>query len=729
MRFLHDPDRARRVGVALAAASAVATVIGLVLFLVGGARFTDSWMLQNVLLALALAVAFALMVRQQPNNGAVWTLGWAMAIAAFTYALPRGIIEHRLARVVDLVGVPSDAPLTFGDLPTGLYWLITWQELAWVYGWGALMTLGLLLFPDGRLPSRRWRLAVMAAVAAMVVFTVPFWFSWRPEARAEVTVFVYGEYPHTTLLYVADIVGLMLIVGAFVAAIASLMVRYRRESGDARRQIRWIAMGGGFLGLTHLQWVVAIVDFDLADRLVWVGVLASVPVLVATYAVAILRYRLYDIDVVISRSLVVAVLAGFIAAVYVAVVVGIGALLGLRGEANLGLQIIATAIVAVAFQPLRQRSRRWADRLVYGHRATPYEVLSRFSRLAANAGDEANLQRIADVLAAGTGAAPATVWLRVGDHLRPAASSGAGDAEEPASVPLRDGDLPALPASLVVPVRHDDELLGAVSLTKQRSEPPTPQDEELSRRLARGLALALRNARLTAELQDHLDALEASRSRLMRAQDEARRQIEGELRHGAQRHLEELKSLLGLARQRSAGADAARVAALLKQLEGDTDDAVNTLRTLAQGIYPPVLEAEGLGAAVAAHANRSTLPITAHAPGLPRYPSEIETAVYFSVLEALQNAAKYAHASSVHAWLEQRDDELWFEVSDDGVGFDPLDTNHGSGLKGIAERLDTIGGSVEVRSRPGAGTRVIGRVPVVPAVETSPEAETSEVPA
>jgi signal transduction histidine kinase len=726
VRFLRESDRLRRVGVALAAASAVATVIGLLLFLVSGARFTDSFMLQNALLALALAVAFALMVRQQPHNGAVWTLGWAMAIAAFTFALPKGVIEHRLSRVVDLVGIADDVPLTFGDLPTGLAWLINLQELAWVYGWLPLMTLALLLFPDGRLPSRRFRLAVIAAVAAMVVFTVPFWVAWRPQARAEVAV---GEYRYTTFLHVADVVGALLFAGAFVAAIASLVVRYRRESGDARRQIRWIAMGGGFLGVVHLLWVIAIVDFDLAERLVWVGVLASIPVLVAAYAVAILRYRLYDIDVVLSRSLVVAALAGFIAVVYIAVVVGVGALLGVRGEASLGLQVVATAIVAVAFQPLRQRSRRWADRLVYGHRATPYEVLSRFSRLAANAGDEANLQRIADVLAAGTGAAPATLWLRVGDHLRPAASSGAADSEGTTSVPLLDGDLPDLPASLVVPVRHDDELLGAVSLTKQRSEPPTPQDEELSRRLARGLALALRNARLTAELQDHLDALEASRSRLMRAQDEARRQIEGELRHGAQRHLEELKSLLGLARQRSAGADATRVAALLEQLEGDTDDAVNTLRTLAQGIYPPVLEAEGLGAAVAAHANRSTLPITAHAPGLPRYPSEVETAVYFSVLEALQNAAKYAHASSVHARLEQRDDELWFEVSDDGVGFDPLDTNHGSGLKGIAERLDTIGGVVEVRSRPGAGTRVIGRVPVVPAVETSPEAETSEVPA
>ena len=723
VRVLGDPDRTRRVGAGLAAASAIATLIGLVLFLVSGARFTDSFMLQNVLLALALAIAFALMVRQQPQNGAVWTLGWAMAIAAFAYALPKGVIEHWLARFVDVAGIAEDVPLTFGDLPTGLAWLITVQELAWVYGWVPLMTLALLLFPDGRLPSRRSRLAVIAAVGSMVVMTVPFWVAWRPQARAEIAV---GEYAYTTVLHVADLVGALLFAGAFLAAVASLVVRYRRESGDARRQIRWVAMGGGFLGLVHLLWVVAIVDFDLAERLVWVGVLAAIPALVAAYAVAILRYRLYDIDVVISRSLVVAVLAGFIATVYVGVVVGLGTFIG--ADADLGLKLVATAIVAVAFQPLRQRSRRWADRLVYGQRATPYEVLSRFSRLAAQGGDAANLQRIADVLAAGTGAAPATVWLRVGDHIRPVASSDAPGTPSTASVPLRDGALPELPASLVVPVRHDGELLGAVSLTKPRNEPPTPQDEELARRLSRGLALALRNARLTAELRDHLEALEASRARLVRAQDEARRKIEAELSVGAQRQLEELGDLVELARERSVEAGAARTAALLAQLDGEVDSAVDTLQALAQGIYPPVLEAEGLRAAVTAHASRSSLPVTAHAPGLPRYALEIEAAVYFCVLEALQNAAKYAQASSVHVGIEERDDVLRFEVSDDGVGFDPAQTGHGSGLDGMTERLDTVGGAVEVRSRPGAGTRIIGRVPVVPPMRVTSRSVAAEVP-
>jgi signal transduction histidine kinase len=708
VRVLQDPGLARRAGLALAAASVVAVVVGVALFVSSGARFAHSFMLQNVAASLALAIAFAAMVRKEPNNGAVWTLGWVMVLLAFAQVLNNGVIESTLARLTGGVrGAGYQAAVTFGELPAWLGWLLVVQEFSWVFGWFSLATLSLLLFPDGRLLSRRWLPAVVAAIVGMLLLTVPFVIAWRPGARADRMV---GEFPYTTALHLAEAIGLLVLVGAFVAALASLMVRYRRASGDRRHQIRWVAVGGLAVMVAHLLWLVAFVDFDLAERLARMGVLASVPILVASYAVAILRYRLYDIDVVISRSLVVAVLAGFIAAVYVAVVVGLGTLVGVGDEANLGLKVAATAIVAVAFQPLRQRVRRWADRRVYGQRATPYEVLAQFSRQAANTGDEANLQRVADVLAAGTGAAPATVWLRVGDHLRPAASS--DGPQLPAAVALSDGELPSLSASLVGPVRHEGELLGAVSITKPRSEPPTSQDEQLTARLAAGLALLMRNARLTAELREHRDVLEASRQRIVRAQDDARRKFEGDLREGAQRQLIELKTVLGLARARSAETEAVRTAALLEQLEAEAEDALDTLRGLAQGIYPPVLEAQGLAAAVSAQADKATLPVTVHASGVARQAPEVEAAVYFCILEALQNAAKYAEATSVHVRLEQDDGYLRFEVSDDGVGFDPGADRRGSGLRGIADRLDTVGGRVRIRSSPGAGTRISGQVPV-----------------
>ena len=587
-----------------------------------------------------------------------------------------------------------------------------------------LFSMLMLLYPDGRLPSPRWRwgagLVVTAGGAYVVVAATEAWTRRHEVVHGLEQMLPFAGDTRTAALWPG-------FAAVLVTAVSALFVRYRRGDDVQRAQIRWLAFaallavaGTGMFGLDQIPDVVA----SAAGTLVG----AAPP---AAIAIAILRYRLFDIDVVISRSLVVGVLAGFIGLVYVAVVVGVGRLVGVGEDGSLGLKVVATAIVAVGFQPVRVRVRRWADRAVFGHRATPYEVLVGFSR-AASAGDEAGLQRIAEVLAAGTGAEPASVWLRVGEQVRAVASSGNGAGPSGAGLPvllLVEGELPELPASLVVPVRHDGELLGAVSLTKPRSEPASRQDEELAGRLARGLALVLRNARLTAELREHLAVLQASRSRLVRAQDEARRAIESELRSGAQQQLDVLKGRLGGVAREAATAGAVRTAALLEQLEGEADDAEDTLRALGQGIYPPLLEAEGLGAAVAAQAARSTLPVTVHAAGLPRYPGEVEVAVYFSILEALQNAAKYARASSVHVRLEPREDGLWFEVADDGIGFDPDHTRHGSGLTGIAARLDTIDSTLKDDSRPGTGTRLTGRIPTQPTTTPPTPAHPTEVPA
>jgi signal transduction histidine kinase len=705
MRLFSDPDRARRLGLALAALSVAAVLVGFGLFVAGGGRLAASWMPHNLIGSLVLAVAFGTMVRQQPHNGAVWALGWSMVLQAWGQALVLGTLAYGISRELGREVVRDGLTYTFEELPTWLALLQSTADVTWIPAVVPLATFALLLFPDGRLPSRRWRPVAWLAAFGIVLTSAGFARADRPQPDVGAgTVALDG-----TAAVMAGVGGLC-VATAIVLSIASLIVRYRRSSGIERRQIRWIAAGGAMFGASILVWVWAIVDLDVVERVFWSASLVTFPALLAAYAVAILRYRLYDIDLVISRSLVIAVLAGFIAVVYVTVVVGVGHLVGAGERPRLGLQVVATAIVAVAFQPLRMRARRLADRLVLGHRATPYEVLSAFSRQAANAGDDSTLQRVADLLAAGTGAVPATVWLRVGDELRPAAVSDGSDA--PTSRDLRAGELPDLDVSLTVPVRHEGELLGAVTLTKPRSEPPTDQDEELATRLAGGLALVLRNARLTAELRDRLRDLEASRQRIVHAQDDARRKIERDLRAGAQQQLAELERLLEDARADTAEAGAERTAGLLEQLEAELDDAIATLRDLAQGIYPPLLESEGLGAALADRVQRSPLPVTLHASGLGRYGREIEGAVYFCVLEALQNAARYSDASSVHVRLDPRDDHLWFEVSDDGVGFDPAAATHGSGLRGMTDRLDTVGGELEIRSTPGVGTRISGSVPV-----------------
>jgi signal transduction histidine kinase len=440
----------------------------------------------------------------------------------------------------------------------------------------------------------------------------------------------------------------------------------------------------------------------------------AVPALAISIGLAVLRYGLYDIDVVISRTLVYGALAALITAVYVGIVVGIGTLVGSGSQPNLVLSIVATAIVAVAFQPARERLQKIANRLVYGTRATPYEVLSQFSeRVAESYAAEDVLPRMARVLAEGTGAVRADVWLRSGQTLRPAASWPApnGSAAVGGPVPVQGQLLPRLPVETAVPVRHQGELLGALTVTKRTGESLTPVEEKLLDDLASQAGLVLKNVGLTAELLARLEDLRASRQRLVAAQDEERRRLERNLHDGAQQNLVALKVKLGLA-EALAVKDPARAKELVAQLKADANEALETLRDLARGIYPPLLADQGLAAALEAQARKAALPVSVDADGVGRYPQDVEAAVYFCCLEAMQNIQKYAHAESATVRLRE-DAGLRFEVEDNGAGFDVASTPHGSGLTNMADRLDALGGDFDVNSAPGRGTLIRGRVPVL----------------
>jgi signal transduction histidine kinase len=222
--------------------------------------------------------------------------------------------------------------------------------------------------------------------------------------------------------------------------------------------------------------------------------------------------------------------------------------------------------------------------------------------------------------------------------------------------------------------------------------------------------LSLDNERLQAELRAQLVELQASRARLVTAADEARRRIERDLHDGAQQQLVALRISLGLARQVVASSPG-EAADLLAQTESQVAEALEELRELARGIYPPLLADLGLRAALEAQARKAALPVTIETSGADRYPQEAEVAVYFSVLEALQNVAKYAQASAARVTLCQDGPDLVFTVTDDGTGFDPATTPMGTGLQGISDRLSALGGTSGITSAPGHGTRVTGRVP------------------
>jgi signal transduction histidine kinase len=504
------------------------------------------------------------------------------------------------------------------------------------------------------------------------------------------------------------------VVFAFPAAVVGLVRKARRSGDEVRHQVRWLAYA---ITLATLLFGVALALglssasvnsapsassdalFGVAIAVLGLGVPLSV-------GVAIFRYRLYDIDVVINRTVVYGLLAAFITAVYAAIVVGVGT--AVRSHVSSGvLPVVATAVIALAFQPVRDRARRVADRVVYGRRATPYEVLSSFAeRIAGSSAIEEVLPRTARMLAEGTGAVRADVWLRVGDELRPAGSHPSPAA--PGRLALgADGQIDVPSASRVVAVRHQDELLGALSVQKAPGDPLTVADGKLLEDVASQAGLVLRNVRLIEELR-------ASRQRIVAAQDEERRRLERNIHDGAQQQLVALAVKIGLA-EAMAERNPPQVKAMLAELREETTEALEHLRDLARGIYPPLLADQGLAPALRAQARKAPLPVTIEANGLGRFPQEIEAAVYFCTLEALQNVSKYARATGVAVGLSQDGERLTFTVRDDGVGFDTGATGYGTGLQGMADRLAALGGELRVTSSPGAGTLIEAAIPTGPA--------------
>ena len=567
----------------------------------------------------------------------------------------------------------------------------------------------LLLFPDGHLPTPRWRWFAWTCGIALTTVFVMIWFhpgdfadSGHPEIVNPIGVeaFESAEAVFGILLFAAP----ALVVGGFV----SLIVRMRRATDDiVRHQIRWLAYAASVMATTFALSFVP----GLGNDEGWGGVIQSIGALsfmlipVAT-GVAILRYRLYDIDIVIRKTVVFAVMAAAIALVYVGLVVGVGAVVGTTSSPV--LSALAAAVVALIFQPLRARARRLADRLVYGQRSTPYEVMASFGeQLAETYSSEDVLPRIARVLCEGIGADRARVLLLIGDDLREV-------AVWPDDADSRRAD------DFTVDVRHQGELLGALSVAMPPSDPMDPAKERLVHDLAAQAGLVLRNERLTTALRARLNELQAAQKRLVAAQDHERRKLERNIHDGAQQQLVALQVRQRLAEQ-LVDRDPAKAKEMLGQLQVDTAAALDDLRDLARGIYPPLLADKGLAAALESQARKSPVPVTVEAAAIGRFPQEIEAAVYFSVLEALQNTAKYANAAHASVALERRASTLAFSVTDDGGGFDPTVTGHGSGLQGIADRLGALDGTLVVRSASGSGTSVSGHLPF--AADIAPEAD------
>ena len=672
------------------------TLANVVLLVLGSEALTndDGDLFFGVLIGIGgvLYVSIGLLIAVRARN----VIGWFLAAVGICYAL---VTFASAYAAVGIVTHPGSLPAP-EEVSTAV-------SEAWLFALVAL-TLLLLLFPDGRPPSPRWRPVVWLTAGGTVSTYVLFLLKVAPKEPV-----VGITFPNPFAVEgLSGFVGPALVAAAWATVIgvagcfAGLIHRYRRGKPELRQQIKWlglVAAAGASCILISLaslvacncdESVIAVVAFTALFFIVLLGVPAAL-------ALALFKYRLYDLDLVVSKALVYGILAALFTLVYVALVIGVGTIVGDQG--NSFLTILTAVAIAVAFQPVRERVRHLANRIVYGKRATPYEVLSEFSdKVATGFAAEDVLPRMAQILASGTGASSARVWLRFGEELRPAASWPENGSAPP--VVVEDGHPGGFgDGEDGVEVRHLGELLGALSVTMPPSDPMNPSKERLVRDLAAQAGLVLRNVRLIEELR-------ASRRRIVTAQDERAKQLERNLHDGAQQQLVALGIQLSLA-QRLAEREAPEMAETLGGLQVAATDALENLRDLARGIYPPLLADQGLVVALEGQARKAALPVEVEGEGIGRYPQEVEAAVYFCCLEALQNVAKYANASSARVQLVDRDGTVTFEVTDDGSGFDPEHTPLGTGLQGMRDRLEALGGTLRIGSSPGAGATVSGSIP------------------
>ncbi|PHQ51745.1 hypothetical protein BLA24_11705 [Streptomyces cinnamoneus] len=438
------------------------------------------------------------------------------------------------------------------------------------------------------------------------------------------------------------------------------------------------------------------------------SVLGALPYVLISLSVvyAAFRYRLLGVDIVIRRSVVYGTLWLIISGWYLGMAMTLGLTAGQYFP--IGLSVLVTVTATVLFQPLRARLNLLAERHVFGRRLSSFELIVQFGSALEHAYD---LDRLAPQLAAGLQEGLGLSWVRV-------RLGGAGDL--PVHLGTAGGTPPGgRPHGTAggIPLWYGNDILGLIEYGPKAGGRFTPEDHDVVETLARQAALAVHNARLAAELSTRVDEvqrqageLDASRARIVHAQDSERRRIERRLHDGIQQDLVALVAKLRLARNRlSRGGD---VDSVLSEVQDDAYRVIDELREVAHGIHPPVLTDQGLVAAVTSRARRMPIPVTVHIEeslDRVRFALDIEESAFYLISEALTNVLKHADATHVTIRISRAHGWLLVEVGDDGVGF-PTDTTRGSGLTGMRDRIEAVGGDLLITSRAGAGTVIRSRL-------------------
>ncbi len=620
--------------------------------------------------AYAVVTAWAgfLVVARHPRHPVGWLLiGFALVNAAAADAAQgwglRAAAEHWAgAAAAELVATSS--------------WLVS--GLGW--------TLTFLLFPTGHLLARRWAVVAWLS-AAGVLLALPGW-SLSPDRREEfsggVNPYAVAGLPHEAML----LVGMALVVGGLVASGVSLLIRLRRSTGVERQQIKLFAYAGVVtvvcLPVSFALWYVA-----PATRVLAAFALCTLPI---AACVAILRHRLYDVDVLIDRTVVYLGVTVVLASSFAAVVLVVGTLLG---QGSPWGTAAATLVVAVAFQPLRSRLQGVVDRTFHAPR---FHALQRAAAFL----EDLRAGRVAP------------------EDLRGLLRQLLDDPElelvvflpqseiyvDVSGRPVPD-DVPLGPAGATLQVLRGDAPLGLLLLSERVRD---ADDPSLAQRVLDTVGLAVEILRLHVELRRQLVEVQESRTRIVAASLEERRRLERDLHDGAQQRLVSIGLALRHAQHQlvSSGPDRpGQVSTTLDAAVQEVAATIEELRELARGLPPAQLD-QGLAPAFLDLARRAPLPVLVTAPA-ERFERGLEGAAYFIGCEALTNAVKHARASRVRLDATRRDGHLVVTVADDGVG--GAAAVHGSGLSGLADRVAALGGVLHIASVPGDGTTVTAELP------------------
>ena len=617
------------------------------------------------LAGVGCALMGALIISRYPTH----MLGWLLSVAS--------LLSVTLAADAYTLWVLE------GDGPGSAYWV---HVIAWaspLLGWPAFTALIMvfLISPTGHLASPGWRWAVWATLAGLVLRTLGQ-LTMRPGD------FVYAEqYDGYTLSTVLLTMGYLLVAAGLIASAASLVLRLRKARDDERRQLLWITSSAVFLAIGVV--VILVLPRIQGEEGTW---LAGLPMRLAQLAVplcvavAVLRHRLLQIDLIVNRALMVALATGLAAIGYVSLVVVVGTAVG-QGAGGFWPSLIATALVALAFQPLRRGVVRLADRFAYGAAAAPYEALADFSRRLGDKPDPAALlPSVAEAAAHAVNARRVVVTVHVNagpDRVAAWPSTLADDAAT---------------SRVVIPVVDRGDQLGNISVEMALGRPLRPRDQQLLTDLADQAGIAFRNAQLTAELSAQVQqlslrthALDQSRARLISAGDAERSRVERAIARQVVPHLaplpDRLRELSQCDPQGPDALDAAQLAPLLTS----TDTAMQSLREITRGVFPAQLARSGLSTALGSLLARPDRPgrltIEDSAEGM-RFDPRVEAAAYFCVAETTR-----AFDHPVAVILAVHAGRLHLSVSGTEAG--GLSLNH------MRDRIESTGGSVSATRRGG----------------------------